>query len=219
VALLSELQAREEARFVETHPRSRELSEQARASLFEGVPMHWMRKWPGGFPVFVRDAKGARFVDVDGIEYVDFCLGDTGAMTGHAPDATLKAVIDQSAKGITLMLPSEDALWVSAELTRRFGVSSWQFALTATDANRFTLRLARHLTKRRGVHAFILDTVVASKSGRQVLGAQLVAVAVAAAEARAAGCEWLHADFDDDLCAFYFDACGFSATNAGLIAL
>ncbi len=72
--------------------------------------MHWMRKWPGGFPVFVREAKGARFVDVDGIEYVDFCLGDTGAMTGHAPDATLKAVTDQSAKGITLMLPSEDAL-------------------------------------------------------------------------------------------------------------
>ncbi|MBM2822719.1 MAG: aminotransferase class-III, partial [Thermoleophilia bacterium] len=81
---LVELHAREESRFVDTHPRSRELAERARASLFEGVPMHWMRKWPGGFPVFVREAKGARFVDVDGIEYVDFCLGDTGAMTGHA---------------------------------------------------------------------------------------------------------------------------------------
>ncbi len=143
---LSELQVREEARFVESHPRSRELAERARETLFEGVPMHWMRKWPGGFPVFVREAKGARFVDVDGIEYVDFCLGDTGAMTGHAPEATLDALTEQSAKGITLMLPSEDALWVSAELTRRFGVSSWQFALTATDANRFTIRLARHLT-------------------------------------------------------------------------
>ena len=116
--------------------------------------MHWMRKWPGGFPVFVREAKGARFVDVDGIEYVDFCLGDTGAMTGHAPAPTLKAVTDQSAKGITLMLPSEDALWVSAELTRRFGVSSWQFALTATDANRFTIRLARHLTERSTILVF-----------------------------------------------------------------
>jgi glutamate-1-semialdehyde 2,1-aminomutase len=151
---LAALQAREEARFAETHPRSRELSERAQASLFEGVPMHWMRKWPGGFPVFVQEAKGARFVDVDGIEYVDFCLGDTGAMTGHAPAATLKAVTDQSAKGITLMLPSEDALWVSAELTHRFGVSAWQFALTATDANRFTIRLARHLTERSKILVF-----------------------------------------------------------------
>jgi glutamate-1-semialdehyde 2,1-aminomutase len=151
---LASLQRREEARFVETHPRSRELAERARAHLFEGVPMHWMRKWPGGFPVFVAEAKGARFVDVDGIEYVDFCLGDTGAMTGHAPEPTLKALTDQSAKGITLMLPSEDSLWVSAELTRRFGVSSWQFALTATDANRFTIRLARHLTARSIVLVF-----------------------------------------------------------------
>ena len=151
---LARLHAREEARFIETHPRSRELAERARAHLFEGVPMHWMRKWPGGFPVFVADAKGARFVDVDGIEYVDFCLGDTGAMTGHAPEPTLRAVIEQSAKGITLMLPSEDALVVSRELARRFGVPSWQFALTATDANRFAIRLARHLTERSTILVF-----------------------------------------------------------------
>jgi glutamate-1-semialdehyde 2,1-aminomutase len=154
VASLEELHAREEARFVEAHPRSRELAERARATLFEGVPMHWMRKWPGGFPVFVEEAQGARFVDVDGIEYVDFCLGDTGAMTGHAPEPTLKAMTEQAARGITLMLPSEDALVVSAELTRRFGVSSWQFALTATDANRFVIRLARHVTGRSKVLVF-----------------------------------------------------------------
>ena len=153
-ASLADLQAREEARFAETHPRSRELAERAKASLFEGVPMHWMRKWPGGFPVFVREAKGARFVDVDGIEYVDFCLGDTGAMSGHAPEPTLRAIAEQAAKGLTLMLPSEDALWVSQELTRRFGVSSWQFALTATDANRFSIRLARHVTDRHKVLVF-----------------------------------------------------------------
>jgi glutamate-1-semialdehyde 2,1-aminomutase len=151
---LAELQAREEARFADTHPRSRALAAQARESLFEGVPMHWMRKWPGGFPVFVRDAKGARFTDVDGVEYVDFCLGDTGAMTGHAPEPTLKAVAEQAAKGITFMLPTEDALFVSSELTRRFGVSSWQFALTATDANRFSIRLARHLTGRPKILVF-----------------------------------------------------------------
>ncbi len=151
---LADLQAGEEAHFVETHPRSRELAERARQSLFEGVPMHWMRKWPGGFPVYVAEAKGARFVDVDGIEYVDFCLGDTGAMTGHAPGPTLNAVTDQSAKGITLMLPSEDGLWVAEELTRRFRVSAWQFALTATDANRFAIRLARHLTERSTILVF-----------------------------------------------------------------
>jgi glutamate-1-semialdehyde 2,1-aminomutase len=154
VPALAELQAREGARFAEKHPRSRELFERARESLFQGVPMHWMRKWPGGFPVFVREAKGAHFVDVDGIEYVDFCLGDTGSMTGHAPEPTLRAIREQAAKGITLMLPSEDALWVSQELSRRFGVGSWQFALTATDANRFSIRLARHLTGRPKVLVF-----------------------------------------------------------------
>jgi glutamate-1-semialdehyde 2,1-aminomutase len=154
VASLAELHAREEARFVETHPGSRDLADRARSTLFEGVPMHWMRKWPGGFPVFVADARGARFVDVDGNEYVDFCLGDTGAMTGHAPAATLRAIAEQGARGITLMLPSEDALEVSQELTRRFGVSAWQFALTATDANRFTIRLARHVTGREKILVF-----------------------------------------------------------------
>ena len=154
MASLAELHAREEARFAETHPRSRDLADRARSTLFEGVPMHWMRKWPGGFPVFVADARGARFVDVDGNEYVDFCLGDTGAMTGHAPAATLRAIAEQGARGITLMLPSEDALEVSQELTRRFGVSAWQFALTATDANRFTIRLARHVTGREKILVF-----------------------------------------------------------------
>jgi glutamate-1-semialdehyde 2,1-aminomutase len=116
--------------------------------------MPWMQKWPGGFPVFVREASGAHFVDVDGIEYVDFCLGDTGAMTGHAPEPTLRAIAEQAARGITSMLPSEDALWVSAELERRFGVPSWQFALSATDANRFSIRLARHVTGRPKVLVF-----------------------------------------------------------------
>ncbi len=151
---LAELHAREEARFAETHPRSRALAEQARETMFEGVPMPWMQKWPGGFPVFVREARGAHFVDVDGIEYVDFCLGDTGAMTGHAPEPTVRAIAEQAARGITSMLPSEDALWVSAELERRFRVPSWQFALSATDANRFSIRLARHVTGRPKVLVF-----------------------------------------------------------------
>jgi glutamate-1-semialdehyde 2,1-aminomutase len=116
--------------------------------------MQWMLRWAGGFPVYAERAWAARFRDVDGIEYVDFCLGDTGAMTGHSPEPVVQAVAAQLARGITLMLPSEDALWVGEELTRRFGVSRWQFALTATDANRHAIRLARLVTGRPKVLVF-----------------------------------------------------------------
>jgi glutamate-1-semialdehyde 2,1-aminomutase len=146
--------ARELERFEREHPKSRELADRARASLLGGVPMHWMVRWAGGFPVFTAEASGARFRDVDGHEYVDFCLGDTGAMTGHSPAPTVRAVQEQAARGITLMLPSEDALWVGEELARRFGLPRWQFALTATDANRFAIRLARQLTGRPKVLVF-----------------------------------------------------------------
>jgi glutamate-1-semialdehyde 2,1-aminomutase len=142
------------ARFEREHPRSHELAEQAKATLLAGVPMHWMVRWPGGFPVFAVDAQGARFRDVDGLEYVDFCLGDTGAMAGHSPEPTVRAVEEQARRGITLMLPSEDAIAVGEELARRFGLPRWQFALTATDANRFAIRLARHITGRPKVLVF-----------------------------------------------------------------
>ena len=151
---LPALMRREEERFAREHPRSRALAEGARRHLLAGVPMHWMAKWPGGFPLFVADARGSRFTDVDGREYVDFCLGDTGAMSGHAPEATLRAIAEQSERGITTMLPTGDAIHVSEELTRRFGVTRWQFALTATDANRFSIRLARHVTGRAKVLVF-----------------------------------------------------------------
>jgi glutamate-1-semialdehyde 2,1-aminomutase len=151
---LEQLLAEELARFEREHPRSRALAEQAKANLLAGVPMHWMVRWPGGFPVFAVEAHGARFRDADGLEYVDFCLGDTGAMAGHSPAPTVRAVAEQARRGITLMLPSEDALAVAAELTRRFGLPSWQFALTATDANRFAIRLARRITGRPKVLVF-----------------------------------------------------------------
>jgi glutamate-1-semialdehyde 2,1-aminomutase len=151
---LEQLLAEELARFELEHPRSRALAEQAKANLLAGVPMHWMVRWPGGFPVFAVEAHGARFRDADGLEYVDFCLGDTGAMAGHSPAPTVRTVAEQARRGITLMLPSEDALAVAAELTRRFGLPSWQFALTATDANRFAIRLARRITGRPKVLVF-----------------------------------------------------------------
>ncbi len=149
-----ELLARELERFEREHPRSRELALEAEESLLAGVPMPWMIRWAGGFPVFAADAQGARFRDVDGHEYVDFCLGDTAAMTGHSPEPTVRAIAEQARRGITLMLPSEDAIWVGCELARRFGLPRWQFALTATDANRFAIRLARELAARPKILVF-----------------------------------------------------------------
>ncbi|MEJ5224101.1 MAG: aspartate aminotransferase family protein [Anaerolineales bacterium] len=151
---LESLLRAEEQKFHAEHPTSFALYQRAKKSLHGGVPMLWMIRWAGSFPVFVKEAKGAHFTDVDGHDYIDFCLGDTGAMTGHAPEATLRAITEQAAKGITLMLPYEDAIWVGEELQRRFGLPLWQFALTATDANRFALRMARHITGRPKVLVF-----------------------------------------------------------------
>jgi glutamate-1-semialdehyde 2,1-aminomutase len=151
---LAALHAAEEHRFAGTHPTSRALFERARQHLLAGVPMHWMAKWAGGFPLFVREGRGAHFTDVDGHRYLDLCLGDTGAMTGHAPAATVEAVSRQAARGLTFMLPSEDHLWVAEELSKRFRLPVWQFALTATDANRFAIRLARFITGRPRILVF-----------------------------------------------------------------
>ena len=144
----------EEQKFLAEHPISYSLYQRARKSLHGGVPMLWMIRWAGSFPIFVKEAKGAHFIDVDGKDYIDFCLGDTGAMTGHAPNATLAAIQNQAAKGITLMLPYEEAVQVGEELQRRFGLPYWQFTLTATDANRFVLRMARMITERPKVLVF-----------------------------------------------------------------
>lgn len=134
--------------FEKNHPKSGELYKQALGSLLQGVPMNWMTKWAGTYPVFVDHAKGAHFTDVDGNEYLDLCLGDTGSMIGHAPQAAVDAITEYVKKGTTFMLPTEDAIWNSEELSRRFGMKFWQYATSATDANRFCLRLAREVTKR-----------------------------------------------------------------------
>src|SRR5437764_1726742 len=151
---LAALMQREQKKFVAERPKSKALFERAGKSLLAGVPMNWMVKWAGAFPPFVREAQGAHFYDVDGHRYVDFCLGDTGAMTGHWPAATVKAVEEQSKRGFTLMLPGEDAIFVAEELQRRFELPNWQFALTATDANRFCIRLARQITGRPKILVF-----------------------------------------------------------------
>jgi glutamate-1-semialdehyde 2,1-aminomutase len=145
---------REEHGFLVDHARSAAAYKTAQDSLLGGVPMNWMKKWAGAFPIFVKCAKGAHFTDIDGREYVDLCLGDTGAMTGHSPDVVVEAVSRRLREGITLMLPTEDALWVGEDLKRRFGLSYWQFTLTATDANRFSIRVAREITQRSKILIF-----------------------------------------------------------------
>ena len=151
---LQSLMQREQKKFVDERPKSKALFERARKSLLAGVPMNWMVKWAGAFPPFVREAQGAHFFDVDGHRYIDFCLGDTGAMTGHSPLATVEAVEEQLRRGITLMLPGEDSIFVAEELQQRFHLPYWQFALTATDANRFSIRLARQITGRPKILVF-----------------------------------------------------------------
>ena len=145
---LATLLERELDDFRARHTRSRELHERASETLFGGVPMPWMRLWAGGHPIYAAAADGARITDVDGHEYVDLCLGDTGAMPGHSPAPVRSALASALDRGITTMLPTEDAAWVGGELAARFGVERWTFTLTATDANRTALRLARALTGR-----------------------------------------------------------------------
>ena len=145
---LKKLNATEEERFLALHPKSGELFKKAKEVMPGGVPMSWMAKWPGAYPVFVDSARGAHFTDVDGNEYIDLCLGDTGSMTGHSPAATVDAINAQLKRGMTAMLPTEDAVIVSRELARRFGLPLWQFTVTATDANRHVIRYARLITER-----------------------------------------------------------------------
>jgi glutamate-1-semialdehyde 2,1-aminomutase len=151
---IRELQEREEKRFVEARPKSSAMFQRAKKSLLAGVPMNWMVKWAGPFPVFVANAKGAHITDVDAHQYIDLCLGDTGAMFGHSPKAVTDAVKNHIDNGITTMLPTEDSVWVGEELARRFGLPYWQIVMTATDANRFSIRLAREITGRKKILVF-----------------------------------------------------------------
>ena len=148
---LKALHAREEKRFLARTAKSRELFEKAKGVMPGGVPMSWMAKWPGKYPLFVASAQGAHFVDVDGNEFIDLCLGDTGSMTGHSPQATVAAISAQLKRGMTAMLPTDDAVAVSSELARRFGLPLWQFTVSATDANRHAIRYSRLITGKQKI--------------------------------------------------------------------
>ena len=173
-ANLASLMASETQRFIDTHPQSAAQAN-ASSSLLAGVPMPWMRRWPGPFPIVLDQAVGARFVDIDGHEYVDLCLGDTGAMTGHAHAQIGAAISAQLARGTTVMLPTKDAAWVADEMARRFGLPKWQFTVSATDANRFVLRFARAITGKPKVlvhdwcyHGTVDETLVTALGTRTV---------------------------------------------------
>jgi glutamate-1-semialdehyde 2,1-aminomutase len=171
---LTQLLERERTVAAESTPKSRALAAEAQAHLIGGVPMQWMEVWVGQHVVFFERAKGNRIVDVDGNELIDFCLGDTGSMAGHSPDAMVAAVQHRIGElgGITTMLPTEDAIWVAGELARRFGLPKWTFSLTATDANRWVLRTCRQLTGRSKVlimnysyHGSVDETIIALENG------------------------------------------------------
>ena len=166
----------EQGRFAANHSRSKACHVAWERHFLYGAPSHWMRRWPGGFPLYVRAARGACVECVDGHQYADFCLGDTGAMCGHAPAPVTEAVAAQLGRGATLMLPTEDAQWVGEELTRRFRLPFWGFTTSASDANRAAIRIARMITGRDRVlvfngcyHGSVEEAHVALKDGKVVM--------------------------------------------------
>lgn len=174
-AAVAALRAAERARFLARNPTSAALAGRARGALIDGVPMHWMADWSTPCPLFVAEARGARFRDVDGHDHVDFCLGDTGAMFGHSPAPVAAAIAEQASRGLTTMLPGEDAIVAGELLAARFGLPFWQVTATATDANRSALRWARAITGRKVVlvfdgcyHGTVDDTMVRWRDGRTV---------------------------------------------------
>ena len=173
---IAELMKSEVERFIDQHPESQAVADQSHASLLAGVPMPWMKRWAGPFPVVADRAEGGRIFDIDGNKYVDFCLGDTGSMTGHANAPISQAISLQAQRGFTTMLPSSDISWVANHLSERFRMSKWQFCLSATDANRFSLRIARALSGKPKIvvndwcyHGTVDETlVILDEEGRTV---------------------------------------------------
>lgn len=174
-SVIERLRAREAEAFRAARPRSEASAGNGMAGFLGGVPMHWMKDWPTPFPIVVERAKGATLTDIDGNRLDDFCLGDTGSMFGHSPPPVARAIRRQAGRGLTYMLPSQDALALGPLLQERFGLPFWQIATTATDANRFALRVARAVTERAAIlvfngcyHGAVDETMVRLKAGRAV---------------------------------------------------
>ncbi|MGE0279425.1 MAG: aspartate aminotransferase family protein [Rhizobiaceae bacterium] len=173
--MIQKLRADEAHTYAAARPKSHAAFGKGIAGFVGGVPMHWMSDWPMPFPIIIDQARGATITDIDGITLDDFCLGDTGSMFGHSPPAVAKAIARQAKRGLTYMLPSEDALELGRLLTEKFGLAAWQIATTATDANRFALRTARSVTGRDKIlvfngcyHGAVDETMVRLRNGRPV---------------------------------------------------
>jgi len=169
---LQRLLAREKESFLAKHRESARLAAASDAHWLNGVPMHWMRDWNTPHPLFVRHARGVEIEDVDGNRYIDFCLGDTGAMFGHAPPPIARALAAAGTEGITAMLPAERVARVGEKLAHLFALPFWQMTQTATDANRAVLRWARAVTGRARIlcfdgcyHGTVDDTLVRAVPG------------------------------------------------------
>ncbi|MER9922697.1 aspartate aminotransferase family protein [Mesorhizobium sp. M0048] len=174
-ARIAELYETEAEVFRQARPKSMAIIGNGLPGFFGGVPMHWMNDWPTPFPILVDSARGATITDIDGNRLDDFCLGDTGSMFGHSPPPVARAIRRQAGRGLTYMLPSEDALAIGPLLQQRFGLPFWQIATTATDANRFALRIARAVTGREKIlvfngcyHGSVDETMVRLIDGRPV---------------------------------------------------
>ncbi|MBK7901815.1 MAG: aspartate aminotransferase family protein [Proteobacteria bacterium] len=172
---IGEFFAAEQRRYIDAHPRSQQRTGGGIAGFYDGVPLHWMRDWSMPFPFLVESAQGSTLHDIDGNEYADFCLGDTGSMYGHSPPAVVDAISRQASKGLTYMLPTADAIAIGPLLAERFGLPHWQIATTATDANRFALRVARAVTGRPKIlvfngcyHGTVDETYLRLVAGRAV---------------------------------------------------
>jgi glutamate-1-semialdehyde 2,1-aminomutase len=168
---LEKLAQREAKRYAAARPKAKAALAKGADAYLGGVPLHWMTDWPMPHLPLVARAKGARLTDIDGYEIDDFCLGDTGSMFGHSPAPVAKAIRHQATRGLTYMLPTEDALEAGRLLQEVFGPFRWQIATTATDANRFAIRVARAITRRPKILVFngcyhgTVDDVMVELSG------------------------------------------------------
>ncbi len=173
--VIARINERERARYLHDHPRCAAAARQSAAHWLNGVPMHWMSDWELPVPLVVSQAQGSILEDIDGHRYIDFCLGDTGAMFGHSPPAVAEAIRHQAQRGLTCMLPVQATAHVGELLAQRFNLPFWQITQTATDANRAVVRWARALTGRSRIlvfdgcyHGSLEDTLVRLDEGRTV---------------------------------------------------
>lgn len=170
---LDALARAEAARYAAARPKARAALDAGAGAFLDGVPLHWMKDWPMPYLPLVARARGARIEDIDGHVIDDFCLGDTGSMFGHSPAPVARAIRRQAGRGLTYMLPTEEALLAGRLLSERFGPMRWQIATTATDANRFSIRVARAVTGRPRIlvfngcyHGTVDDVMVELENGR-----------------------------------------------------